>query len=108
MSISFVAEKMSEDINVCHKFMKEVAPYVGKFSKSRFVLIVYSVNDEVFQIKVSYCKHLIQEFVHEMIEELKKSNSFKHCWAVHRILFEETETPDEYFLHAVKISVKRE
>ena len=87
MSISFVAEKMSEDIDVCHKLMKEVASCVGKFSKRRFILIVYSVNDEVFQIKVSYCKHLIQEFVHKMIEELKKSNSFKHCWAVHRIFF---------------------
>ena len=47
--------------------MKEVAQYVGKFSKRKFVLIDYSVNDEVFQIKVSYCKdqfeHLIQEFV---------------------------------------------
>ena len=103
---------MCEDIDVCHKFMKEVAPYVGKFSKRRFVLRDYSVNDEMFEIKVSYCKdqfeHLIQEFVQEMIEELKKSKLFKHCWAVHCILCEEIETPDEYFLHAVKVSVQRE
>ena len=92
--------------------MKEVAPYVGKFSKRRFVLRDYPVNDEMFEIKVSYGKdqfeHLIQEFVQEMIEELKKSKLFKHCWAAHRILCEEVETPDEYFLHAVKTSVQRE
>ena len=67
---------MCEDIDVCHKLMKEVVPYVGKFSK-RFVSIDYSVNDEVFMIKVFYCKdqfeHLIQEFGQEIIEELKKS-----------------------------------
>ena len=97
----FVAEKMCEDIDVCHKFMKEVAPYVGKFSKRGFVSVDYSVNDEVFEIKVSYCKdqfeHLIQELVQEMIEELKKSKLFKHCWAVHCILCEEIEMPHEYF-----------
>ena len=66
----------------------------------------------MFEIKVSYYKdefkHLIQEFVQEIIEEFKKSKLFKHCWAVHCILCEETEIPDEYFLHAVKISVQRE
>ena len=41
-----------------------------------------------------------------MIEELKKSELYKHCWATHRVLCEEIETPDEYFLHAVKILVK--
>ena len=83
MSIFLFRGKMCEDIDVCHKFMKEVAPQVSKFSKRRFVLIGYSVNDEVFEIKVSYCKdqfeHLKQEFVQEMIEELKKSDLYKHC-----------------------------
>ena len=57
--------------------MKELAPHIGKFRKRRFVSIGYSVNDEVFLIKVSYCqdqfKHLKQEFVQQMIEELKKN-----------------------------------
>ena len=83
---------MCEDIDVCHKFMKEVAPHVGKFNKRRFVSIGYSVNDEVFVIKVSYCKdqfeHLTREFVQEMIEEFKKSELYKHCWATHRVLCE--------------------
>ena len=74
---------MCEEVDVCHKFMKEVAPYVGKFSKRRFVLIDYSVNDEMFEIKVSYCKdqfeHLIQEFVQKIIEKLKKSKLSKYC-----------------------------
>ena len=103
---------MCEGIDVCHRFMKEVAPWVSIFSKRKFVLIDKSVNDEVFEIKFSYCKdqfnQLIQEFVQEIIEELKKSKLFKHCWAVHCILCEEIETPDEYFLHAVKVSVQRE
>ena len=104
---------MCEDTDVCHKFMKEVAPHVDKFSKRKFDSIGYSVNDEVFVIKVSYCQdqfdHLKQEFVQEMIEELKKSELYKHCWATHCvILCEEIETPDEYFLHAVKILVERE
>ena len=46
---------MCEDTDVCHKFMKEVAPHVGKFSKRKFDSIGYSVNDEVFVIKVSHC-----------------------------------------------------
>ena len=103
---------MYEDIDVCHKFMKEVAPHISKFSKRRFVSIVYSVNDELFVIKVSFCKdqfeHLKHEFVQEMIEELKKSELYKNCWATHYFLCEEIETPDEYFLHAVKILVERE
>ena len=92
--------------------MKEVAPYVGKFSKRRFVSIDYSVNNEEFVIKVSYCKdqfeHLIQEFFKEMIEELKKSELSRHCWAAYHVLCEEIETPDKYFLHAVTILVQRE
>ena len=102
---------MCEDIDVCHKFVKEVASYVGKFSK-RFVSIDYSVNDTVFEVKVSYCKdqfeHLIHDFVQEMFEELKKSKWFKCCWAVHCILCEEIETPEQHFSHTVKISVQRE
>ena len=58
--------------------MKEVAPFVGKFSKRMFVLLDYSVDDESFVIKIFYSKgnfeHLIQEFVCEMIDELKKVN----------------------------------
>ena len=82
-----------------------------RFSKRRFVSIDYSVNHEMFEIKVSYCKdqfeHLIQEFVQEMIEKLKKSKLTKYCWAVHCILCEEIEMPDQYFLHPVTISVQR-
>ena len=92
--------------------MKELAPHIGRFRKRRFVSIGYSVNDEVFLIKVSYCqdqfKHLKQEFVQQMIEELKKSELYKDCWATHRVLCEEIETADEYFLHAAKILVERE
>ena len=84
----------------------------GKFSKRRFASVDYSIDDEVFVIKVSSCKdqfeHLIQEFVQEIIEELKKSELSRHCWANHCVLCEEIETPDEYFLHAVKILVQRE
>ena len=42
---------MSEDIDVYHKFMKEVAPFVGKFSKR---MLGYSVNDESIVFKISY------------------------------------------------------
>ena len=63
-------------------------------------------------IKVSDCKdhfeHLIREFVQEMIEELKKSELSKDCWATHRVLCKEIETLDDYFLHAAKILVQRE
>ena len=66
----------------------------------------------MFVMKVSYCKnqfeHLIKEFVQEIIQELEKSELSKHCWATHHVLCEEIETPDEYFLHAVKILVQRE
>ena len=83
-----------------------------RFRKRRFISIDYYVNDEMFEIKVSYCKdqfeHLIQEFVQEMIEKLKKSKLSKYCWAVHCILCEAIETPDKYFLHPVTISVQRE
>ena len=55
--------------------MKEVAPFVCKFSKRMFVLLDYSVDDEAFVIKISYNKdkfeHLIQEFICEMIAKLK-------------------------------------
>ena len=91
--------------------MKEVAPFVGKFSKRMFVLLDYSVDDESFVIKISYSKgnfeHLIQEFVCEMIDELKKSELYKHCWANHCVLCEEVEI-DEYSQPAVKILVVRE
>ena len=43
-----------------------------------------------------------------MIKKLKKSELSKHCWATHCILYEEIETLDDYFLHAVKILVQRE
>ena len=99
---------MSEDIDVCHKFMKDVAPFVGRFSKRMFVLLDYSVDDEAFVIKISYNKdnfeYLIQKFVCEMTDELKKSELSKHCWATHRVLCEEVEN-DEYFQLAVKLLV---
>ena len=102
---------MPEDTDVCRKFMKEVAPFVGKFSKRMFVLLDYSVDDEAFVIKISYSKdnseHLIQEFVCDMIDELKKSELSKHCWATHHILCEEVEI-DEYSQPAVKLLVVRE
>ena len=102
---------MPEDIDVCHKIMKEVAPFVGKFSKRMFLLLDYYVNDEAFIIKISYSKdnfeHLIQEFVCEMIDELKQSELSKHCWATHRVLSEKVEI-DEYSQPAFKLLVVRE
>ena len=102
---------MSEDINVCHKFVKEVAPFFGKFSKRMFVLLDYSVNDEASAIKISYSKdnfeHVMQQFVCEMIDELKKSELSRYCWATHRVLYEEVEN-DEYSQPAIKLLVVRD
>ena len=48
----FVAEKMCEDIDVCHKFMKEVAPYVGKFSKRGFLTVFVRRSDCLLRNKI--------------------------------------------------------
>ena len=91
--------------------MKEVAPFVCKFSKRMFVLLDYSVDDEAFVIKISYNKdkfeRLIQEFICEMIAKLKKSELSKHCWATHRVLCEEVET-DDFLQPAAKLLVVKE
>ena len=93
--------------------MKEVAAHVDKFKKRRFVsvdFLDFPVNDYEFVIKFSYNKdqleHLIQEFAQELFDELKRSKLY--CWAVHRPLVEEIETPDEYLLEVVKIIILRE
>lgn len=49
---------------------------------------------------------MIQEFAQELFDELKRSKLY--CWAVHRPLVEEIETPDEYLLEVVKIIILRE
>ena len=58
--------------------MTKVVPFIGPFSQRRFVIVDYFVCDEEFVIKVNYDKdqfeYLIQEYVCEILEELKKKN----------------------------------
>ena len=76
---------MCEDLNVCHKFMTEVVPFIGLFSQRRLFIVDYSVCDEEFVIKVNYDKdqfeHSIHEYVCKILEDLKKSNLHRYCRA---------------------------
>lgn len=80
MSFYSLVKKMSEQIDVCHEFMKEVAPFVGSFSRRRFVILHYNVNHDEFLIKIHYDKdqfeHLLHNYVCEMLEKLKNSKLY--------------------------------
>ena len=43
-----------EKIEVCHKFMTEIVPFIPPFRERGFVLVYYSVSSEKFVIKRNY------------------------------------------------------
>ena len=101
-----------EDIEVCHKFISKIVPFIILFSKTRFIIVDYSVCGQEFVISVNYDKvqfeHLKQEYICKILEELKKSKLYRYCWAVDRPLCEDVELPGNYFLCSVVITNTRE
>ena len=101
-------------INVCHDFMNEVAPSIGGifFSRrSRFLILDHSVDNKEFVLKIYYdkeqCEHLINEYVKEMLYELKNSKKLHDAgWDVHNIITDRFEVTRDYFNDAVYLKVK--
>ena len=59
----FLANKICEEIDSCHRFMKEVFPFISPFSQIRFVANDYSVSHEAFVITVFYDKDKFEHFI---------------------------------------------
>ena len=73
---------MSDLINSCHDFVKEIAPsltFCSFSGKSRFTILHYGVNQDEFVFKSYYDKgqseHLINNYVRGMIDKIHKSGS---------------------------------
>ena len=91
------------DIDVCHNFMKDVAPFVGKIASRRFLCLDYKVSNEEFVIKVSYGKDQFQDLINSYVCEMIDDG-----WTTNSVLCDDIETEVEYFLNAVTILVPRE
>ena len=101
-------------IDICHDFMKEVAPFIGSISFSRrssFVILNHNVDNDKFVRKMCYDKeqfeHLIDEYVKEILCELKNSKKLYDAgWDVHNIITDRFEVACDYSNHAVYLRVK--
>ena len=79
--------------------------------RSRFVILDHSVSDEEFVMKIFYHRdeygHLIDEYVNEMIHEIKGSKELNDArWNNQVVLVEEIEYSSEYSYPAYYLIVK--
>ena len=75
------------------------------------MILDHSVDNEEFVLKIYYDKeqfeHLINEYVKEMLCELKNSKKLYDAgWDVHNIITDRFEVTRDYFNDAVYLKVK--